>query len=438
VAFAFAQWALALRWHPYKSIRALATRSIDRLATMSRIALFALFITVATAVLGGWHYYMWRRFVRDTRLSGWRKKAATIATVLLAAALPMTMMLSRTIPSDAMRPIAIVGFTWLGTAFLMFMMLVASDVVRLAGWLSRKATRNQAPTDPRRRQTLARIVAGAALATGAAGTAWGMGSALGRIPIERVRIALRRFPASMNGMRLVQLTDMHVGPTLRRAYVERVVNQVNALNPDLIAITGDLVDGTVEQLRKEVAPLAGLRARHGVFFVTGNHEYFSGANAWIEELTRMGIRVLRNERVRIGDETASFDLAGVDDWSSSGLGEGHGHDPEAAMRGWDGAREVVMLAHQPRSIWDAARLGVGLQLSGHTHGGQIFPWMMFVLLQQPFVVGLHRVRDTWLYVSRGTGFWGPPMRVGAPPEITLVELEREQGSEVGAPAIAEG
>ena len=405
---------------------------------MPRVALFVIFVTVATAVLGGWHYYMWRRFVRDTDLREWRRKAATLTIVLLAVGLPVTMMLSRTFPSDGMRPIAIVGFAWMGTAFLMFMALLASDLVRATGWMARKVRRTQAPADPQRRQTLARIAAGAALATGAAGTTWGIGSALGRIPVERLRVALRRLPASMNGTRVVQLTDMHVGPTLRRAFVERVVDQVNALNPDVVAITGDLVDGTVEQLRDQVAPLERLRARYGVYFVTGNHEYYSGVNPWIEELTRIGIRVLRNERVAIGDATASFDLAGVDDWSAGNHGEGHGHDLDYAMRGSDGTREVVLLAHQPRSVWDAARLGVGLQLSGHTHGGQIFPWMFFVLLQQPFVVGLHRVRDTWLYVSRGTGFWGPPVRVGAPPEITVVELVREEQPEVGASRIAEG
>jgi len=355
----------------------------------------------------------------------------------LAVGLPVTMMISRNHPSDTLRPFAIGGFAWMGTAFMMFMTLVAIDLIRAAGWLTRKVRRDDRPADPGKRRTLARIAAGATLATGAAGTAWGMGSALGRIPIERVRVALGRLPAAMSGTRLVQLTDMHVGPTLRRDFVQRVVDQTNALRPDVIAITGDLVDGSVDQLRDQVAPLASLRARYGVYFVTGNHEYYSGANEWIEHLTSMGIRVLRNERVRIGDATASFDLAGVDDWSSAGHGEGHGHDMNAAMRGADPQREVVLLAHQPRSVWAAAKHKVGLQLSGHTHGGQIFPWMFFVLVQQPFVVGLHRVADTWIYVSRGTGFWGPPVRVGAPPEITLVELVCEHPAEQNATELAE-
>jgi uncharacterized protein len=222
---------------------------------------------------------------------------------------------------------------------------------------------------------------------------------------------------------------LHVGPLLGRAFVQDVVDRTNALSPDLIAITGDLVDGSVADLGHLIAPLAELRAKHGVFFVTGNHEYFSGAAQWVNELTRIGIRVLQNERVSIGNGSASFDLAGVDDRSAVHYG---GLAPRAAVEralaDRDPARELVLLAHQPRSALDAETFGVGLQLSGHTHGGQLWPFGLLVKLQQPFSAGLYLHRGSHVYVSRGTGFWGPPMRLGAPSEITHVRLEAERAA----------
>jgi hypothetical protein len=243
------------------------------------------------------------------------------------------------------------------------------------------------------------------------------------VAIRKVRLALPRLPDSMRGTTIVQLTDLHVGPTLRREFVERVVAQVNALEPDVVAITGDLVDGSVSRLRELVAPIAGLRARYGVYFVTGNHEYYSDAVAWCDELTRLGIRVLRNERVSIGNGSDAFELAGVDDYHADRFGHGHGADLPRALAGVDTSRAVVLLAHQPLAVHEAAERAVGLVLSGHTHGGQIWPWHVFVRLQQPVVRGLHRFGDTQIYVSSGTGYWGPPMRLGAPSEITEIMLE---------------
>ena len=240
-----------------------------------------------------------------------------------------------------------------------------------------------------------------------------------------MRVPLRRLPAGLDGTTVVQLTDLHIGPTIGRTWLEGIVARVNALEPHIVAITGDLVDGTVDDLRHAVAPLGELRARHGVFFVTGNHEYYAGAPAWMAELKRLGVRVLRNERVSIGEGADSFDLAGVDDLSSYGQAPGHGPDLPRALDGRDPTRELVLLAHQPKAVKEAARFGVGLQLSGHTHGGQIWPWGHLVKLQQPFVAGLAREKDTILYVSKGTGYWGPPMRLGAPAEITRLVLVRE-------------
>jgi hypothetical protein len=232
-------------------------------------------------------------------------------------------------------------------------------------------------------------------------------------------------PESLGGTTIAQISDLHVGVTIGRDYVEDVVRRVNALEPDIIAITGDLVDGDATHLRQPIAPIAELKARHGVFFVTGNHEYYSGVEVWLKHLKAMGIRVLRNECETIGTGEASFCLAGVDDSSVRAFAEGHGADVGRALRGVDPDQEIVLLAHQPREIFAAAEHGVGLQLSGHTHGGQMWPFTWFVHLIQPYVAGLARHGSTQIYVSSGTGHWGPPMRLGTTSEITLIELLRD-------------
>jgi predicted MPP superfamily phosphohydrolase len=233
-------------------------------------------------------------------------------------------------------------------------------------------------------------------------------------------------PKELDGTTIVQLSDVHVGPTRGRDFVRQIVERANSLGPDVIAITGDLVDGSVRQLREQIEPLSELRAKHGVYFVTGNHEYYSGAESWCRELTRLGVRVLRNERVSIGSDGETYDLAGIDDYHAHQFGGGHGADLPRALEGRDPSRELVLLAHQPRAIFEAERLGVGLQLSGHTHGGQMWPWNYLVKLQQPFVSGLARFGRATIYVSNGTGYWGPPMRLAAPAEITRLVLLSEK------------
>ncbi len=395
---------------------------------MFPVATFLMFVIIATLVVGGWHAYLWSRLVRNTGLTGRARRIATIVLTLLALSLPVSLLLGHSSIGAAVRPALMLGYGWIAVAFLILVLLLLADVGRLAGWSARKIA-GAAPADPERRRTMARLAAGAAAVVGVGGSGYGAARALGTIPVERLRIALPRLPRSLSGTSIVQLTDLHIGPVLRRSFVERVVAQVNALSPDIVAITGDLVDGPTRDLLSQVEPLRRLRAKYGVFFVTGNHEYYSGVEAWVAALPSLGIRVLRNERVTIGQGDESFDLAGVDDWSASRRGNGHGSDVQAAVRGRDTSRELVLLAHQPRSIWEAAKHGVSLQLSGHTHGGQVFPWTFFVLLQQPFVLGLHKVQQTLVYVSRGTGFWGPPVRLGAPPEITELRLVTSETSQ---------
>lgn len=241
--------------------------------------------------------------------------------------------------------------------------------------------------------------------------------------VVTVEVPIEGLPAAFEGYTIVQISDVHVGPTIKRGYLNAIVTRVNALRPDAIAITGDLVDGSVKRLSLHTEPLGRLTAADGTFFVTGNHEYYSGAQEWITELRRLGLTVLLNQHVvreRGGD---ALMIAGVTDFTAHQFNEAHRSDPFAAAAGApDNVRVRVLLAHQPRSAPAAAEAGFDLQLSGHTHGGQFFPWNFFVPLQQPFTAGLNRLRKLWVYTSRGTGYWGPPKRLGAPSEITRVRL----------------
>ncbi len=254
-------------------------------------------------------------------------------------------------------------------------------------------------------------------------TAVGFANARRRPAVREVKVPIAGLPAGLDGFSIVQITDLHVGPTIRRPFVQQVVETTNRLQPDLIVVTGDSVDGSVAELQPHIAPFAELSARHGVYAVTGNHEYYSGATAWINELRRLGLRVLMNEHVVVEHRGSALVLAGVTDFSAGAFDARQASDPERALRGAPaGARPRILLAHQPRSADAAARAGFDLQLSGHTHGGQFLPWRWFVPLQQPYVAGLHRHGPLWVYTSRGTGYWGPPKRLGAPSEITRVVL----------------
>jgi len=241
--------------------------------------------------------------------------------------------------------------------------------------------------------------------------------------VVHVDVPIPNLPAALHGFSIAQISDIHVGPTIRRNYVAGIVAAVNRLEADAIAITGDLVDGSVRELASQVEPLAQLRARYGTFFVTGNHEYYSGERAWTRELRRLGMRVLMNEHVVVDHNDARLVLAGVTDFSAHQFDPVHRSDPLAALADApEDAGAKILLAHQPRSAPQAAAAGFDLQLSGHTHGGQFWPWNFFVRFQQPFTAGLDRLGSLWVYTSRGTGYWGPPKRFGAPSEITLIRL----------------
>lgn len=412
---------------------------------------FLLFPSVVAAVV---HVYLWRRLVRDPRFTKGPRRIATLALGSLFASIPITLFTVLFVARTGNPGLALVGFGWLGLMIYLTAILVTSDVVQ---WSLRRirALRStvRAPVEQvatlqpsaasenvmnaaaerpvpaleseSRRVFVARAVAGSAvLATGAVGV-FGVRSAMWEIVTPEVPVVLPRLPRVLDGYSIALLTDIHIGPMLGGRYLRQLVEHTNRLKPDLIAIGGDLVDGQVHEIGSQVAELRRLRARDGVYFVTGNHEYYSGIGDWIPFIERLGITVLQNKHVTVGDPTADgarFDLAGIPD--RMGARFEHGPDVLAATRDRAPERALVMLAHQPIQISDSVRVGAGLQLSGHTHGGQLMPFGAVARLRQPYLSGLHQHpgTDTQIYVSCGAGFWGPPLRVFAPAEITQIRL----------------
>lgn len=379
------------------------------------------FLSVVLSVSALLHGYAWLRMASDP---AWPEPFATLLSALFAAAvvgLPFAMLSGRVLPHRVATPLAWTGFLWLGALFYLDVTLLALDALRMAAGTVAYAAIPGGVSDA---HGGARLFAGSALAISLGFVGFGVWRGLGRPRIVRVDIPIANLAPSMDGFRIAQLTDVHVGPTIGAKFVERLVDDVNAEAVDMVAITGDLVDGPVAELAHGVAPLAGLRAKHGSYFVTGNHEYFSGADAWSAKVRSLGIRVLRNEHVTLRDDSGGvLVVAGIDDALAPRFGGAS--DVPTALRGREDERApVVLLAHQPRSIEGARAAGVAVQLSGHTHGGQMQPFGALVRVEQPVLKGLHRFGDTMLYVSEGTGYWGPPLRVGTRAEITIITLRR--------------
>jgi predicted MPP superfamily phosphohydrolase len=340
---------------------------------------------------------VWLRFVSAAHLPTPWHVIATVAIIAFAPSLPVATFFLRRLPRETAMPYVWLAYTWFGLAVYL---LLAAAVTHLAVAV--------AGVDPR---TAAIAGVGGAVATVIYGVVH-----MARGPIvRRVRIALPKLPTSAEGYTIVQLTDVHIGPILGDRFAADVVAKVNALAPDLIVITGDLVDGHLRELRPHVEPFRGLEARDGVYAVTGNHEYYWNADAWLEHLRSLGIRILRNEHVTIHE---AFELAGVDDSRVT-------ENIPGALAGRNVALPTILLAHHPSTITRAVAAGVDLQLSGHTHGGQLLPLGWLSRLFEPHVAGLARFGSTWLYVSEGTGFWGPPMRIGTSSEIALLTLAKQ-------------
>jgi predicted MPP superfamily phosphohydrolase len=369
------------------------------------------------ALSTGLHLYIGARLLPFFP-AGWPAAALTLLLIVSALFVPAGLLARRLAHPPLSNVLAGVGLAFMGLFSSLLVLTVLRDALLLVLWMIDAAAPLAIPMHSVR---AASAVAVPALALAA--TALGFWNARRTAAVVTVEIPLAGLPAPLQGFRIVQISDIHVGPTIRARYVEGIVEAVNRLQPDLVAITGDLVDGSVAELAAQVAPLGRLASSYGSYFVTGNHEYYSGVQPWLAELERLGIKVLHNEHVVIERGGAQLVLAGVTDYNAGHFDESHRSDPQAALAGAPLASAArVLLAHQPRSAAAAAQAGFDLQLSGHTHGGQFLPWNFFVRFQQPFTAGLHRLGRMWVYVSRGTGYWGPPKRFGAPSEITEIRL----------------
>jgi predicted MPP superfamily phosphohydrolase len=362
------------------------------------------------------HGYVALRLVPD--LDVLAAVAAGLLVLVSALLMPLALLARRLRPRRVAQWLSWAGMWCLGLFSSLLVLTLMRDALLLLAWIAAAVQPALAPVAPLRAHT-ALAVPLLALAV----TLIGLWNARRTAAVVRVDVPIRGLPEALHGFSIAQISDLHVGPTIRRGYLQAVVDKVNRLGADMVAVTGDLVDGPVHELAAHVAPLAGLLSRHGTYFVTGNHEYYSGAAGWIIELRRLGLRVLMNEHVVLQHDAAVLLVAGVADYGAHHFERAHRSDPQAALRGAPAQALVrLLLAHQPRTATAAARAGYQLQLSGHTHGGQFWPWNFFVRYQQPFTAGLHRLADLWVYTSRGTGYWGPPKRFGAPSEITHLRL----------------
>jgi predicted MPP superfamily phosphohydrolase len=388
---------------------------------------FLIWITLMILI----YIYIGRRLIKPANLTKRQKWIVWSIIAITPMTQPFSFFLRETSPDATVATI----FSWIsyvGFGFFSFILigLVLRDLMLLFTYFYRKTTdliqrnlhKQARKFDPQRRMFLlnatnAGIIGAAALMTG-----YGIYEARRNPLLENVKVPLPGLDDGSGDFKIAQFTDLHAGYTIRRNFIQSAVDHVNNLRADAIVFTGDMVDGNVRNLRNEVEPLKDLYAPQGVYFVTGNHEYYSGAEAWIEEMDRLGFTVLLNDHKIIQHNQTRIKLAGVTDYRAETIIPEHRSDPKKALGNPDDADINLLLAHQPKSVIAAADLGFDLQLSGHTHGGQYIPWSFLVTLDQPFVKGLHKFKNTWIYINRGTGYWGPPIRVGIPSEVTLITL----------------
>ena len=322
------------------------------------------------------------------------------------------------------------GYISLGFIVLTFLAVITKDFIYLAIGMITKLTASFGysvePVDPARRDFIQKMLSISILTTTGLSTGVGLYNARKGARIIKETAPIKNLGSNLDGLKIAQISDLHVGPTIKKGYVEEVVEQVNNLNPDIIAITGDMVDGSVRYLRNHVEPLKDLNAKIGKYFVTGNHEYYSGVDQWLDETDRLGFTNLIDDHNIISQKGDSLALGGVTDYRSSTIKPEHESD---AIKAFSKAPEnipKILLAHQPLSIFNAHKANVDLQLSGHTHGGQFWPFVYAVKLANPYTAGLHNHDGTLIYVNRGTGYWGPPMRIGVDSEITLITLQSKK------------
>jgi predicted MPP superfamily phosphohydrolase len=395
-----------------------------------------IFFLIFTLIIILIYLYIYIRLIKSLGISRTYKRGILIYMLVTPLLTPLTFLM-RLGPTGSIWAEIIAWFTYINMGFfsMVLALLILRDLglgghalyVKTAKWLSGldqgHRTVGATPAyDPSRRQFLINSVNWGVFGVAGILSGYGLYEAQRKPILEEIEIPIPHLPPDLNNFRIAQFTDVHIGPTIKRRFVESVVNQINNLQADLIVCTGDMVDGSVPELRNDIEPVKDLYAPQGIFFVTGNHEYYSGAVPWIDEIQRLGMTVLMNEHRLLPYRNSKILVAGVNDFTAGQFITAHASDPRKAMQGAETDAVKILLAHQPRNIFAAATAGYHLQISGHTHGGQYLPWSYLVTLTQPYIAGLHRHDNTWIYVSRGTGYWGPPLRLGIPSEITLFKL----------------
>ena len=366
-------------------------------------------LMVLISLTVGLHWYLGARLIRDALIP---EPFATFAWVMVwtfFASIFVGIIGGRVMPRPTAKIFQWLGFVWMGAFGLLLVMTALSD---LGFFIASKFTVVQSSWLTLRAAGVMSVVVPALV--------WGF--YISRRPeTKRVTVEIPGLDKSLDGFRIVQISDVHIGDTLGRDFAKQVTDQVNALKPDLVAVTGDLIDGSVARLRDEVAPLGELRGKHGVFYVTGNHEYYHGGSSWEAEGRRLGFTVLHNEHRVVAD--GKLVIGGVTDLEGARFSDAHAPRVDLAFAQAPAGVPRILLAHQPRFAKAAKDALVSLMLSGHTHGGQIFPFMVFVRLQQPVIGGFERIHGVPTYTSNGTGYWGPPFRIGPRGEVTELTLK---------------
>ncbi len=382
---------------------------------------FFVFILVSTSIFALAFWYLKRRLVGLTRLTAEHQKYLDVALFFFIF-VPLVAIPMRFVGGWLSDVFSWVAYVSMGFFSYVFILTLLRDGTYSSITLFKKIRGDEDAIS--RRELFSRGFGKTIIGVSAATAGYGLYEARKYAQIVEQTVTLKSLPEAFDGFRIAQISDIHVGLTIKKGFIEGIAEQVNELKADLVAITGDLVDGTVEHLHDHVLPLASIKSKHGSFFCTGNHEYYSGAEEWGGALEKMGIRVLLNENQVIEKKGQKLYIAGVTDYRAERYLSAHKTSVRKALLNTKVDDCVILLAHNPYSITEAGQNKVDLQLSGHTHGGQFFPWNLFVYLVYPYVKGLHKHDDTFIYVNRGTGYWGPPVRIGVPSEITLLTLKR--------------
>ncbi|EMY62435.1 metallophosphoesterase [Leptospira terpstrae] len=393
---------------------------------------FFLFLSVLTSLLGFIYYYSTFRLISGLSLNGPVVTVILFGVGALVLLVPLTYALSRISKREKTQTFfAYVTFTNFGFFSILFTLVLLMDLLRLVDLgivthysqvLFSTLLHFGFPLDgvtevKNFSYAFVTIVVATALSS------LGFFNAHVRLRYKRVSIPIKDLHPDLNGFKIVQISDVHIGATIKEKFLKRVVKRINLQNPDVVVITGDLVDGPVSTLKQHLKPLADIQSKYGTFYVTGNHEYYSGVLSWLPEIQNLGVKILLNQNQILKIGNAKLLMAGVTDLAAGKIIKSHQTNPKRAMEGGENCDYKILLAHQPNSIYEASAVGFQLQISGHTHGGQFFPGNFLIYFAQKFVSGLHKYKDSLIYVSRGTGYWGPPFRLGAPSEISILDLK---------------